>query len=71
MDESETTWEFARRSGHIGAGDWAAGLEDLLLTGQLTPGDHVMLYGGGAGYTITTAVLEILEIPAWAEPAAA
>ncbi|MFE9552987.1 ketoacyl-ACP synthase III family protein [Streptomyces sp. NPDC006692] len=71
VDESETTWEFARRSGHIGAGDWAAGLEDLLLTGRLTPGDHVMLYGGGAGYTITTAVLEILEIPAWAEPAAA
>ncbi|MFE2434956.1 ketoacyl-ACP synthase III family protein [Streptomyces sp. NPDC059409] len=71
VDESETTWEFARRSGHIGAGDWAAGLEDLLVTGALKPGDHVMLYGGGAGYTITTAVLEILHVPAWAAAPAA
>ncbi|TVZ80482.1 MULTISPECIES: ketoacyl-ACP synthase III family protein [unclassified Streptomyces] len=66
VDESATTWEFARTSGHIGAGDWAAGLEHLLLTGALNPGDHVLLYGGGAGYTITTAVLEILCIPDWA-----
>ncbi|WP_405872889.1 ketoacyl-ACP synthase III family protein [Streptomyces sp. NBC_00005] len=68
VDEERTTWEFARRSGHIGAGDWAAGLEHLLLTGALNPGDHVMLYGGGAGYTITTAVLEILAVPDWAAP---
>ncbi|MFJ5528948.1 ketoacyl-ACP synthase III family protein [Streptomyces sp. NPDC093261] len=66
VDEERTTWEFARRSGHIGAGDWAAGLEHLLCTGALSPGDHVMLYGGGAGYTITTAVLEILSVPDWA-----
>jgi 3-oxoacyl-[acyl-carrier-protein] synthase-3 len=30
-----------------------------------------MLYGGGAGYTITTAVLEILAVPDWAASAAA
>lgn len=71
VDESVTTWDFARRTGHIGAGDWAAGLEHLLLTGALNPGDHVMLYGGGAGYTITTAVLEILAVPDWAVPAEA
>ena len=68
VDEDRTTWEFARRSGHIGAGDWAAGLEHLLLTGELGAGDHVMLYGGGAGYTLTTAVLEILAVPDWARP---
>ncbi|MEU6256473.1 ketoacyl-ACP synthase III family protein [Streptomyces sp. NPDC047043] len=66
VDEDRTTWEFARRSGHIGAGDWAAGLEHLLLTGEVSAGDHVMLYGGGAGYTLTTAVLEILAVPDWA-----
>ncbi|MEU2793378.1 ketoacyl-ACP synthase III family protein [Streptomyces sp. NPDC007100] len=72
VDASETTWEFARRSGHVGAGDWAAGLENLLLTGALGPGDHVMLFGGGAGYTLTAAVLEISRIPGWATgPAAA
>ncbi|MFF7239067.1 3-oxoacyl-[acyl-carrier-protein] synthase III C-terminal domain-containing protein [Streptomyces collinus] len=66
VEEERTTWEFARRSGHVGAGDWAAGLEHLLCTGALSAGDHVMLYGGGAGYTITTAVLEITAVPDWA-----
>ncbi|MFI9080860.1 ketoacyl-ACP synthase III family protein [Streptomyces sioyaensis] len=66
VDEERTTWEFARRSGHIGAGDWAAGLEHLLCRANVRPGDYVMLFGGGAGYTISAAVLEIIAAPDWA-----
>lgn len=63
--EHVTTWDFGRTTGHIGAGDWAAGLEHLVGTRAVLPGDHVLLFGGGAGYTCTTAVVEILDLPEW------
>jgi 3-oxoacyl-[acyl-carrier-protein] synthase-3 len=66
----QTTWEFGRTTGHIGAGDGCAGLAYLLASNGVAPGDRVMLFGGGAGYTCTAVVLEILRIPEWAgEPA--
>ncbi|GAA3343086.1 hypothetical protein GCM10020358_40430 [Amorphoplanes nipponensis] len=63
--EEMTTWDFGRTTGHVGAGDWAAGLEHLVTTRAVEPGDHVLLFGGGAGYTCTTAVVEILDRPEW------
>jgi 3-oxoacyl-[acyl-carrier-protein] synthase-3 len=66
MRQEQTTWEFGRRTGHLGAGDWYAGLEYLLQAKAVSPGDRVMLFGGGAGFTCTAAVLEILDVPEWA-----
>ncbi|MEW1956699.1 ketoacyl-ACP synthase III family protein [Kineococcus sp. NPDC059986] len=60
-----TTWEFGRTTGHVGTGDWAAGLEWLLRSGALDPGDHVMLFGGGAGFSCTAVVLQVEAVPTW------
>ncbi|MEU6172914.1 ketoacyl-ACP synthase III family protein [Streptantibioticus parmotrematis] len=65
VTEEQTTWDYGRTTGHIGAGDWAAGLAHLIDTRAVEPGDKVMLFGGGAGYTCTVAVLEINEVPQW------
>jgi 3-oxoacyl-[acyl-carrier-protein] synthase-3 len=68
VPEERTTWAFGRGTGHVGAGDWFVGLEHLCETGDLAPGDKVLLFGGGAGYTCTAAVIEVLRLPAWAVP---
>ncbi len=65
VGESVTTWEYGRTTGHVGAGDWNAGLAWLLRTEAVAPGDKVMLFGGGAGYSCTAAVLEIIRSPQW------
>jgi 3-oxoacyl-[acyl-carrier-protein] synthase III len=65
VSEEQTTWEYGRRTGHVGAGDWVLGLEHLLTGNELRAGDLVLLFGGGAGYTCTAAVVEILRVPAW------
>jgi 3-oxoacyl-[acyl-carrier-protein] synthase-3 len=70
VPESLTTWEYGRTTGHIGAGDWNAGLEWLLRTRAVAPGDRVLLFGGGAGYSCTAAVVEITELPRWDDEAA-
>jgi 3-oxoacyl-[acyl-carrier-protein] synthase-3 len=69
VPEERTTWEFARRVGHIGPGDLTAGLAYLVESGKLEPGQRVLLLGGGGGYTCTMAVLEILDTPNWAPTA--
>jgi 3-oxoacyl-[acyl-carrier-protein] synthase III len=63
IDEARTSWEFGRLNGHLGAGDQFAGLHDLLSRGELAPGDKVMLIGGGAGFSCTCAVIEIVDLP--------
>jgi 3-oxoacyl-[acyl-carrier-protein] synthase-3 len=65
VPDERTSWAFGRTTGHLGAGDQFAALEHLVLTGRVDAGDKVLLYGGGAGYNCTTAVVEILEPPAW------
>lgn len=65
VPEAVTTWEYGRTTGHIGAGDWNAGLAWLLRTRAVGPGDRLLLFGGGAGYSCTAAVLEITELPQW------
>jgi 3-oxoacyl-[acyl-carrier-protein] synthase-3 len=56
-----STWEFGRTTGHIGTADQFIGLHHLITTGKVRPGDRVLLLGGGTGYTVTAAVLEIVE----------
>ena len=41
----QTTWQFGRGIGHTGASDQLLSLNHLLVTGQLAPGDHVLLAG--------------------------
>jgi 3-oxoacyl-[acyl-carrier-protein] synthase III len=60
-----TTWQFGRGIGHTGASDQLLSLNHLLVTGQLAVGDHVLLAGGGPA-TVSSAVLEILDVPEWA-----
>jgi 3-oxoacyl-[acyl-carrier-protein] synthase III len=61
-----TTWQFGRGIGHTGASDYVLSLNHLMVTGQLAAGDHVLLCGGGPA-SVSSAVLEILEVPAWAQ----
>jgi 3-oxoacyl-[acyl-carrier-protein] synthase III len=60
---TQSTWDFGRRTGHLGGGDQFAAFSNLLDTGELAPGDLVMLFGGGAGLTCTAAVLEMVATP--------
>ncbi|CAL9619237.1 ketoacyl-ACP synthase III family protein [Streptomyces sp. enrichment culture] len=70
VPEERTTWEFGRRTGHLGAGDQFAALNDLAENGALHPGDRVLMLSAGPG-TAGCAVLEILRTPAWASSPAA
>lgn len=65
VPEERTTWAFAKRTGHVGTGDYCAALEHLVVTGAVGEGDRVMLYGIGAGFTCSAAVVELLEAPGW------
>src|SRR5216683_370751 len=62
---SQSTWDFGRTVGHLGASDQVVSLEHLLVTGQLAAGDHVLMLGTGPGVTISGAVIQILALPAW------
>lgn len=55
------SWEFARRVGHLGAGDQLASLAHLAGSGQLHAGQVVVLIGVGGGFNWTCAVLEIVR----------
>ncbi|HEX4059835.1 MAG TPA: ketoacyl-ACP synthase III family protein [Streptosporangiaceae bacterium] len=59
-----TTWQFGRGIGHSGPNDQILSLNHLLTTGQLAVGDHVLLTGGAAAM-VSSAVLEIVDVPAW------
>lgn len=65
LDMSATTWEFGRHTGHVGAADQMIGLCHLVETGQVGPGDRVLLVGIGAGFSWSCAVLEVLGAPSW------
>lgn len=47
--------------GHLGAADHVVGLQHLMATDAVDPGDYVVLASAGAGMTWTSAILQILE----------
>ncbi|GAA1903083.1 ketoacyl-ACP synthase III family protein [Streptomyces sodiiphilus] len=67
---SRGVWDFGRSMGHTGANDQTSGLFHLVSTGQVRPGDRVMLLGAGAGIAFSCAVVEILEPPPAGTPGA-
>ncbi|MBO2445655.1 ketoacyl-ACP synthase III family protein [Actinomadura barringtoniae] len=65
VDLERTTWDWGRRTGHVGAADQLTGLTHLVESGAVTPGDRVLLVGIGAGFAWTCATVEITESPDW------
>ncbi|NRQ31666.1 3-oxoacyl-ACP synthase [Nonomuraea sp. NN258] len=57
---SRSTWDHARTIGHLGASDHLVALDHLVRSGQVGPGDHVLMGGIGPGITISCAVVKIL-----------
>ncbi|MGZ3460685.1 MAG: ketoacyl-ACP synthase III family protein, partial [Archangium sp.] len=66
IELSKTQWEWGRNVGHLGAADQFAGLTHLVESGEVGPGDRVLLVGIGAGFVWSCAVVELLDRPAWA-----
>ena len=54
-DVSASTWGFGSTTGHLGAGDQAAGLDHLLRSGAAKPGQRVLLIGSATGFACTVA----------------
>lgn len=61
----QSTWDYGSGIGHVGAGDHMISLHHLLTTGQLEPGDHVLLAGMSPGVTYKAAVVRIVDVPSW------
>ncbi|MFI0487633.1 ketoacyl-ACP synthase III family protein [Actinomadura sp. 9N215] len=65
MDQS--TWDFGSTIGHIGVNDHVLSLHHLLSTGEVGPGDHILMCGFAAGVTYKAAVVQILAMPSLAD----
>jgi 3-oxoacyl-[acyl-carrier-protein] synthase-3 len=65
IDAATTTWSWGRTVGHLGAADQFAGLAHLAESGRLAAGQRVVVFGVGAGFTWSSAVLAIEHAPAW------
>ena len=63
VEESHGIWDFTRRHGHAGPVDMIRGLEHVWRTGQVVPGDKVLLVGGAPGMEAACAVVEIVQAP--------
>jgi 3-oxoacyl-[acyl-carrier-protein] synthase-3 len=61
-DIDRTAWDFARRTGHLGPGDQLAAMNHLHENGELKTGQYVLMLGIGAGFSWSTALLEIVDI---------
>ncbi|MFF5113927.1 ketoacyl-ACP synthase III family protein [Streptosporangium sp. NPDC000509] len=64
MDRS--TWEFGRAIGHCGASDHILSFEHLVRTGELKPGEHMLMLGTAPGLVLSCAIVQVLEQTAWA-----
>lgn len=67
LPASKSSWNFGRTIGHCGASDQIISLDQLVKTGQLAPGDHMLMIGTGPGVITSCAIVEILDSPPWRE----
>jgi 3-oxoacyl-[acyl-carrier-protein] synthase-3 len=65
LSMAKSTWDFGRNLGHLGASDQIVSLDHLVVTGQVGPGDHVLMIGIGPGVTISAAVVGIVADAPW------
>jgi 3-oxoacyl-[acyl-carrier-protein] synthase-3 len=65
LDMEKSTWEFGRRIGHCGAADQFLAVEHLLTSGELAPGDHMLLLGQAPGVVLSAAVVQVIDVPEW------
>lgn len=65
LPAERSTFAFARRVGHLGAGDHFVALNHMVEQRELNVGDRVLFLGGGTGFSATCAVLEITARPQW------
>jgi 3-oxoacyl-[acyl-carrier-protein] synthase III len=70
IDPDRGVLEFGRGVGHLGVNDPLAGLHHLVHSGQLRPGDRVLMMANGMGPTLGCAVLTMLDPPDPPDPAA-
>lgn len=63
---SKSSFDYGRSVGHIGGADVFLTLEHLVRTGEVGPGDHVLLISQGPGWICTACVITITELPPWA-----
>jgi 3-oxoacyl-[acyl-carrier-protein] synthase III len=63
LDMQKSTWNYGRRTGHCGASDQFLAFEYLISSGEVGPGDFVLLLGQAPGVVVSAAVIEVLEIP--------
>jgi 3-oxoacyl-[acyl-carrier-protein] synthase-3 len=61
VPEQQTTWSFGRTTGHVGAADHLLGLDHLLSSGAVGPGQKILLLGGGTGFSCTCAIVEVTQ----------
>jgi 3-oxoacyl-[acyl-carrier-protein] synthase III len=54
-------WDYSNTIGHTGAADLFLGLEHIWRTGQVSPGDTVLLIGASTGMEAGAAVVRIVE----------
>jgi 3-oxoacyl-[acyl-carrier-protein] synthase-3 len=64
---SMSTWDFGRTVGHLGASDHIVSFDHLLSTGQLGPGEYLLMVSTGPGITISSAVVQVVATPPWAD----
>lgn len=60
-----STWDFGREIGHCSASDQILSFEHLITTGQLRPGQHLLLFGSAPGVLLSAAVITVLRDPGW------
>lgn len=61
VSAKDGTWDYLRTIGHASVGDHVLGLAHLWRTGQVGPGDHVLLVGATEGMEAGCAVVQITE----------
>jgi 3-oxoacyl-[acyl-carrier-protein] synthase-3/clorobiocin biosynthesis protein CloN2 len=62
---SASVWDFGRGIGHVSASDQVIAFDHLLSSGEIGPGDHLLMVGIGPGITLASAVIKVHHLPAW------